>query len=67
MSEKFDMNIYNNALNNGSYTPPKDATPQPPTIQYVGDSSPESNVIYMTEGFKLQHVEHKDFSEKADK
>lgn len=53
MAEQFDMNIYNIALKNGSYTPPKNDASQTPTpsFQCVGDSAPKQNLTSLLESY----------------
>lgn len=67
MSEVFDMNIYNNALNNGSYIPPQNSEPQASNIQYVRDSAPSQNIVYMTEGLNTHNIEYRNFSKHEEK
>lgn len=67
MAEQFDMNIFYAALTNGSYTPPHNSTQQSTNIQYVGDSAPKANIVYMAEGFNPHNIEYRNFSNKKDK
>lgn len=68
MAEQFDMDIYNIALSNGSYTPPQNSTPQDTSsnLSYVGDSAPNPNLVYMTEGCKQNNVDYRNFSNNSD-
>lgn len=52
MSEQFDMEIYNIALRNDSYTEPKTDVRPTSNLVFVGDSSPNSNLTYLTESKK---------------
>lgn len=67
MAEQFDMTIYNDALKNGSYTPPQNSKPQVSNIQYVGDSAPISNIVYMAEGLNLHNFEYRNFNNNKEK
>lgn len=69
MAEQFDMDIYNIALNNGSYTPPQNSTTQDVSsnLSYVGDSAPNPNLVYMTEGHNLNNVDYRNFSNNSEK
>ena len=62
MPEQFDMEIYNIALRNGSYTEPKTDVRPTSNLVFVGDSSPNSNLTYLTESKKQGNVEYKQFS-----
>ncbi len=67
MAEQFDMTIYNAALKNGSYTPSQNSIPQVSNIQYIGDSAPMSNIVYMAEGLNFHNVEYRNFSNNKEK
>ena len=67
MSEQFDMTIYNIALNNGSYTQKGKTLSQNISTQYVGENTSAPNVIYMAEGFNLNNIEQRNFSENEKK
>lgn len=67
MAETFDMNIYNDALKQGSYTPPQNTEPQISNIQYIGDSAPSQNIVCMAESLNPHNVEYRNFCNKEDK
>ena len=54
MPEQFDMEIYNIALRNGSYTEPKTDVRPTSNLVIVGDSAPNSNLTYLTESKKTR-------------
>ena len=62
MSEQFDMEIYNIALRNGSYTESKTDVRPISNLVFVGDSAPNSNLTFLTESKKQGNVEYKQFS-----
>jgi hypothetical protein len=69
MAEEFDMDIYNIALENGSYTEQNNVTNSVDTsnIIYVGDSAPNPNLVYLTESYHSGNIEYKQFSDTKDK
>ncbi|MBR5402174.1 MAG: hypothetical protein IK102_10235 [Treponema sp.] len=69
MAEQFDMDIYNNALDNGYYTEPKNVTTpiNASNIVYVGDSGSNLNLEYLSESNHSRNVEYKQFSNNTDK
>ena len=68
MAEQFDMNIYNIALNNGFYTEPKNDTNSVTTsnLVFVGDSTPNQNLTYLTESYHPENIEYRQFSNNQD-
>lgn len=64
MAEQFDMEIYDIALRNGSYTEPKADVRPTSNLVFVGDSALNSNLTYLTESKKQGNVEYKQFSNK---
>ena len=64
MAEQFDMEIYDIALRNGSYTEPKTDVRPTSNLVFVGDSALNSNLTYLTESKKQGNVESKQFSNK---
>lgn len=67
MAEQFDMNIYKNALQNGSYAPPQNSVAQNTTsnIVYNSDSVQNPNLVYMTESVNRNNLEYRHFSNNS--
>ena len=57
MSEQFDMEIYNIAIRNCSYTEPMTDVRPTSNLVFVGDSAPNSNHTFLTESKKQGNVE----------
>lgn len=63
MAEQFNMEIYNIALSNGSYTPPQDSVSQ----NNISNGVSAPNLVYMTEGLNRANVDYRQFSDNSDK